>query len=702
MTSISNQEDLENWDGSSEAVLNSNFTLSGFSTKNLSNGAILNGNRHTITLNNRTTGLFNIMASATVIIKNLIVNANPKGVLTFNHGILMAYQGTNPPDNWNLTIENCGIIGNYDVDGEETGTFYGNGDYVTGITLTIKNCFSTGDISGKNSGGICGSRMRNGVALISHCYTTGVISGAGAGGIVGAFFGQNSSSVPIIRNCYSTGNVTGKDSGAITGRRCGDSGKYSIENCYSMGEIIGSQAGGMTGPYLGGGADTTVKNCYSMYATDTNKSTGGSFYGAFGSSEPSTEINNLAGNSSSWNETIDSGNGLVSDDGEGDTDVWITSGLFASGFGLKVFAVSPWESAEYTSNTSNAVFRSFSSLAVARGIDSGNIATLESVSLSSGATLSDSSALTAISNSITGTTSQKAERRRASIGLIFENNINMTNFKIAINNLSLTSTFTGLISSNIDTIIAVKAGEYVDTSVHENNEGVYVPLENGDFVTLYDGTVTKTLERANDQYTISSEDTLTYDINSSSAPNFNFDNPPTGYLEEDDYVKIGTRILYIGSGEEGEEEDSGNICFPEGTSVETDQGPTRIENITTSHSINGKKVIELVKKINTSRKLVLFKKDSIKENVPNKNTYTTTGHKVFVKGKLVKAKKLVNREETIVLILREKNEPIYNVLLSEHHHMTVNGMITETLHPNYEYFHQEQKKKKQNEKYALE
>ena len=53
---------------------------------------------------------------------------------------------------------------------------------------------------------------------------------------------------------------------------------------------------------------------------------------------------------------------------------------------------------------------------------------------------------------------------------------------------------------------------------------------------------------------------------------------------------------------------------------------------------------------------------------------------IYINGKLVRAKNLVNNKNVLKKITRRV--PIYNVLLNEHHKMTVNNMTVETLHPD--------------------
>lgn len=59
-------------------------------------------------------------------------------------------------------------------------------------------------------------------------------------------FGALNQNVQII-NCYSTGEINGKYSGGLFGYNCAYGGYLTIENCYTTGNITGKFAGGITG-----------------------------------------------------------------------------------------------------------------------------------------------------------------------------------------------------------------------------------------------------------------------------------------------------------------------------------------------------------------------------------------------------------------------------------------------------------------------
>ena len=128
---------------------------------------------------------------------------------------------------------------------------------------------------------------------------------------------------------------------------------------------------------------------------------------------------------------------------------------------------------------------------------------------------------------------------------------------------------------------------------------------------------------------------------------------------------------------------TGGVCFLGNSLVHTDQGKIAIKDIELSNTINGHEIKKVTNMINERNYVILFKKDSLGENVPDRNTYVTRGHGIYINGELRPAVKLVNGD-TIVRKKMVKSR-IYNVLLDHHGKMKVNNMLAETLHPDNKY-----------------
>ena len=137
----------------------------------------------------------------------------------------------------------------------------------------INNCFSTGNISGIYSGGICGTACGyNGSCTITDCFTTGNIFGSVCGNICGS--GPGYSGFCLISNSYSIGDISGDFSGGICSYGAGVYGLCNIINCYTTGNIIGSGCGGICGIIPGFNGLCNISNCYSTGNIISNNSGG--------------------------------------------------------------------------------------------------------------------------------------------------------------------------------------------------------------------------------------------------------------------------------------------------------------------------------------------------------------------------------------------------------------------------------------------
>jgi hypothetical protein len=123
------------------------------------------------------------------------------------------------------------------------------------------------------------------------------------------------------------------------------------------------------------------------------------------------------------------------------------------------------------------------------------------------------------------------------------------------------------------------------------------------------------------------------------------------------------------------------ICFPAGTKVTTDQGDIAIEKLQPKvNTIRGKKIVGITQTIPLQKHIISIEKDALAKNVPSVTTQISKEHKVFYKGKMVKARDLVEVCQGVTAI-PYNGEILYNVLLKKHDKMMVNNLICETLDP---------------------
>ena len=134
----------------------------------------------------------------------------------------------------NAEISNVGVEDSY-----FDGAVYAGGICGHGVSITITNCYSTGEVrsSGSNSyvGGICGdcTSFPDSPVTITNCYNIGEVSGSGdyVGGVCGS-----SSSNCVISNCYYlVGMPAGSNTVAQTDMfECSISQFASGEVCYLL------------------------------------------------------------------------------------------------------------------------------------------------------------------------------------------------------------------------------------------------------------------------------------------------------------------------------------------------------------------------------------------------------------------------------------------------------------------------------------
>ena len=117
-----------------------------------------------------------------------------------------------------------------------------------------------------------------------------------------------------------------------------------------------------------------------------------------------------------------------------------------------------------------------------------------------------------------------------------------------------------------------------------------------------------------------------------------------------------------------------NICFTEGTIIQTDQGEIPIELISKTNTINNLKVMEVTKTTSFDDYLICIEKDCLDTNYPNQKTVVSQNHKFLFKEQLTKAKDLPNTTK-----ISYNGEILYNILLEQNHFMIANNLICETL-----------------------
>jgi len=122
--------------------------------------------------------------------------------------------------------------------------------------------------------------------------------------------------------------------------------------------------------------------------------------------------------------------------------------------------------------------------------------------------------------------------------------------------------------------------------------------------------------------------------------------------------------------------------FNEKAEVLTDIGLIEISKINPDiHTIKNQKIIGVTKTISLDNFFIIFEKDSIDINIPNKKSIVSKKHKIYHKEKFIEAIELIDNKN-IKKINNSGNKILYNIFMKNHSIMYVNNMIVETLHPN--------------------
>ena len=242
-----------------------NFTVNG-------TGVTFDGSGNKVYISASYGGLIRVAnASYITNIKNVGVSSTAS--LSTSAGWILGAGSNTANINGGVTITNCYSTGFINTGGGIAGN---------GFAGNLISCYSSGNITGAASGGMCG---RYSTCTATNCYYAGAAITTGGG-----IFGTDASGTAI--NCYTTNSPTVSNGGGIF---AGFGGGATVAastpkpvaiaiNCYSN-CIISGTGGGIIGPVNFGTTSTptypdpvsTATNCYS---TGANSGTGGGIFGA--------------------------------------------------------------------------------------------------------------------------------------------------------------------------------------------------------------------------------------------------------------------------------------------------------------------------------------------------------------------------------------------------------------------------------------
>ena len=197
------------------------------------------------------------------IIKNLEINSEAEFLGLFGETINATIKNVGLEDvNFNCTATRCGTLvgycngassvvsncfstGNISVSSYGTGTVYAGG--LLGSCAgrgTIDSCYSSCDVTSSSyAGGLAG----NSNGRVSNSFSTGNVSGGNSGGLIALAYG-------IIENCYSTSDVYARGyAGGLVGNFSVNSNNKSLsmDNVAAYGNVFSGSSGFCTGSLIG-------------------------------------------------------------------------------------------------------------------------------------------------------------------------------------------------------------------------------------------------------------------------------------------------------------------------------------------------------------------------------------------------------------------------------------------------------------------
>ena len=208
------------------------------------------GDGHTVTLTLNVTsgnaGLFGETGGGAVI-KNLTVDADVTSTAGSNYAATAGLVGK---VSGSTTVENCGVTGTASNTSTSSSPVYVGGliGYLTG-NCTVTNSYSQATVSNTNSA-----------------------SSSSTGG----FLGKTSNYYTLtVKNCYSSGDVTANKgyAGGFTGYvYCSSSYKHIYENCYAAGtvQVTGASSNACGFAYSYAYSGYTFTNCYYNNSANTS------------------------------------------------------------------------------------------------------------------------------------------------------------------------------------------------------------------------------------------------------------------------------------------------------------------------------------------------------------------------------------------------------------------------------------------------
>lgn len=277
---------------------------------------------------------------------------------------------------------------------------------------------------------------------------------------------------------------------------------------------------------------------------------------------------------------------------------------------------------------------------------------------------------------------------------LFKNNLDLNVILFDKQDLEMPSTFTK------DKVVVFKQGQIIDKRTLQDDEGFYISLEKGHYVSiqLKKRMVTfRRLDTCEDRYILELNNYTDVKISKRKGCNFfNVTNIKTKYqfltnefqyFIDEDEIAIDEQSFIIGSITEGDSiENDIDICLLENTKIKTDQGWILIKNISKINTINNYKIVGYTKGFYKHNYIVKIEKNAFGINLPNQDLLITPEHSLYIMNKFILAGRLANNKKIKkIYFIPYTSEMgyVYNLLFKEWLVINANNIAVETLHPKY-------------------
>ena len=210
---------------------------------------------------------------------------------------------------------------------------------------------------------------------------------------------------------------------------------------------------------------------------------------------------------------------------------------------------------------------------------------------------------------------------------------------------------------------------------------IYIPLEENEEVQLTNMNVIGTLkikntgedETGQDLYIISNlselDKTNFHVFPLEGGTDFNKDTLEGGF-RAGDKIALSGNVFMFGSVElDGFDENlyQSTWCLLEGTLIKTDErGFVPIERLSKADTVKGYHIKAITHGLYTDNRMVLIKKDSIRKGVPERDTYVTPCHSLYLDHQFILARRLAEQNKNnIQFVTMETTPMVYNILFDE-------------------------------------